>query len=210
MTDCCRSGSAVASYAPMRQLTALFLACIAFCLPKPLEAQQDNAEISIIPRPAKLTTGTGQFTLTPATTIWVTSETAALGRRLARYLEPATGFDLAVRTTGTPTGNRIVLRLDSALARLGDEGYTLDVAPGVVSLRAAKPAGLFYSIQSLRQILPVEIFREAPVTGVAWVGACASHRGFAALRVARNASRRWPAFHAQGVRQEVHRSPRAP
>ncbi len=152
----------------MRLLKASFLACIALGLAEPLQNQQNSAAVSIVPRPAKLTTQTGRFTLTPRTTIWATGAAAPLGRQLAGYLEPATGFDLAIRTVGTPAGNRIVLRIDPTLSRLGDEGYTLDVAPGLVSIRAPKSAGVFYGVQSLRQILPVEIFREAPVTGVTW------------------------------------------
>ncbi|MGK2963959.1 MAG: beta-N-acetylhexosaminidase, partial [Gemmatimonadaceae bacterium] len=147
---------------------AVLIAALVAGLADPLLCQTNPGTISIIPRPASLTARAGQFTLTPRTTIWATTETASLGRQLARYLEPATGFDLPVRTSGTPTGNRIVLRLDPGLAPLGDEGYVLDIAAGVVSIRAAKPAGVFYGIQSLRQVLPVEIFREARVTGVAW------------------------------------------
>ena len=120
--------------------------------------------VSIIPQPARIEMKEGQFTLTPATVIWTTTRTSSLGKQLERYLEPATGFDLAVRA-GTPSGNRIVLRLDPTLARLGDEGYVLDVARGAVTIRAAKEAGIFYGIQSLRQLLPVEIFREATVSG---------------------------------------------
>ncbi len=152
----------------MKLLTASLFVCIALSSAQDLQSQQNVATVSIIPRPVTLTTRTGHFTLTPRTTIWATRGAESLGRQLANYLEPATGFDFTVRTTGAPTGNRIVLRLDPALTKLGDEGYTLDIAPGVVSIRASKPAGVFYGIQSLRQILPVEIFRGAPVTGVAW------------------------------------------
>jgi hexosaminidase len=145
-------------------LVAPLVLGITLAAPRDIRSQQ----VSIIPRPATLTARAGHFTLGPSTTIWAMRGTAALGRQLANYLEPATGFDFAVRTVGTPAGNRIVLRLDPALTRLGNEGYLLDVAPGVVSIRALKPAGVFYGIQSLRQILPVEIFREATVSGVAW------------------------------------------
>ncbi|HEU4878450.1 MAG TPA: beta-N-acetylhexosaminidase, partial [Gemmatimonadaceae bacterium] len=147
---------------------ALFFACVAEITAQPLRGQQTLSSDAIIPRPASLTSRAGHFTITPNTAIWTTRETAVLGHQLASYLAPATGFDLNVRAAGTPTGNRILLRLDPKLTRLGDEGYTLDVAPGVVSIRASKPAGIFYGIQSLRQLLPVEIFREAPVIGVAW------------------------------------------
>ncbi len=152
----------------MRLAAAIFGATLIFTQGIPLRAQRAGSTVSIIPRPASLVPRAGRFTLTPRTVIWVDHGTATLGRQLAGYLDPATGFDLTVRTAGTPAGNRIVLRLDPALARLGDEGYLLDVRPGVVSIRAPKAAGVFYGMQSLRQLLPVEIFREAHVTGVNW------------------------------------------
>src|SRR5512132_2622382 len=144
----------------LRRLPAvLLLACVAGTTVQPLQGQHNPPADAVIPRPASLTSKTGRFALTSSTAIWTTRETAVLGRLLANYLAPATGFDLNVRSAGTPTGSRIVLRLDPKLTRLGDEGYTLDVAPGVVSIRASKAAGIFYGIQSLRQLLPVEIFR---------------------------------------------------
>ncbi|MGE5750465.1 MAG: beta-N-acetylhexosaminidase, partial [Gemmatimonas sp.] len=146
----------------------MLFVCVGASTAQPLRGQENPSADAIVPRPASVTSKAGHFTLSPRTTIWVSRETAALGRQLANYLALATSFDLAVRTTGLPAGNRIVLRLEPTLTRLGDEGYTLDVASGVVSIRAPKPAGIFYGIQSLRQLLPVEIFREAPVSGVAW------------------------------------------
>lgn len=153
---------------PMRLAAFLFTATLIFTQGIPLQAQRDSTTVSIVPRPANLVMSAGRFKLTPHTVIWTDRGTAALGRQLVRYLEPATGFDLTVRAAGTPTGNRIVLRLDPTITKLGDEGYVLDVRPGVVSIRASKAAGVFYGMQSLRQLLPVEIFREAPVTGVNW------------------------------------------
>ena len=152
----------------MKTNYALLVAVLVVGLAEPLLGQTSEATISIIPRPAQLAVRTGSFTLGPRTTIWANRGTASLGKQLARYLEPATGFDLPVLTSGTPAGNRIVLRLDETLTRLGDEGYILDVSPGIVSIRAAKAAGVFYGMQSLRQLLPAEIFREATVPGVAW------------------------------------------
>lgn len=149
-------------------LAIIGFACVAGTTAQDLRGLDSPAADAIVPRPASLTLKPGHFTLTPRTSIWVTRETAVLGRQLASYIAPATGFDLAVRTIGAPAGNRIVLRIDTSLSRLGNEGYTLDVAPGVVSIRAPEAAGIFYGIQSLRQLLPADILREAPVTGVTW------------------------------------------
>jgi hexosaminidase len=42
-------------------------------------------------------------------------------------------------------------------ADLGAEGYSLSITPPVVSLNAHGPAGLFYAVQTLRQLFPPEI-----------------------------------------------------
>ena len=40
---------------------------------------------------------------------------------------------------------------------LGEEGYELTIAPDGVTITAAGPAGLFYGVQTLRQLLPPQI-----------------------------------------------------
>ena len=123
---------------------------------------------AVIPRPSTVTPHVGHFDITPQTVIWTDAGGAAVGHQLARYIEPATGFRFAVRTGGSPPARAIVLRLDPSLARLGSEGYTLDIRADGVTARAAEPAGLFYAVQTIRQLLPSEIFREAAVRGTAW------------------------------------------
>src|SRR5439155_1128821 len=79
-----------------------------------------------------------------------------------------TGLRLAVRTTA-PAGARVIaLHLDPALTSLGAEGYRLDVTLGRVAIRAPQPAGTFYAIQTLRQLLPPAIFRQARVPTAVW------------------------------------------
>ena len=126
------------------------------------------AQIAVIPRPVQSTPHSGHFTLTARTTIWADRATAAVANQLASYLEPATGWRLAVRIATAVPAEGIVLRVDRTLSRLGHEGYVLDVRPGRVVARAPETAGLFYAVQTMRQLLPPEIFREAPVGTVAW------------------------------------------
>ena len=124
--------------------------------------------VSVVPRPVKVTSRPGRFVLTRDTTIWTDRASTAIGHQLARYLEPATGFTLPVRTSAALPPHGIVLRRDRQLARLGREGYALDVGPARVVARAPEDAGLFYALQTIRQLLPPEIFREAPVAGQTW------------------------------------------
>ncbi|MFL5574376.1 MAG: beta-N-acetylhexosaminidase [Gemmatimonadaceae bacterium] len=153
------------------------LAAAVLLAPPALAQRPAPAEpaIAIVPAPASVTPRAGRFVLGTRTVIWADAPSAALGRQLARWLEPATGYALAVRTGGrAPTSNAIVLRRDASLARLGAEGYALDVGRARVVARAPAAAGLFYAAQTMRQLLPPEIFREAPVAGVAWTMPAAS------------------------------------
>ena len=133
--------------------------------PGPVER---TGTVAIIPEPVKLTRGSGAFALTADTVIWTDAAASSIGRQLARDLEPATGFVLTVRTAGAPPARSIALHRDGSLTRLGSEGYLLDVRPSGVVARAPELAGLFYAVQTMRQLLPPEIFREAPVGRTEW------------------------------------------
>ena len=154
----------------MRHRLALTLAITLSSTAAAQTPAADEATLGVIPRPRKLDTRPGAFTLGPRTVIWTDAASAASGRQLARYLEPGTGLTLAVRTGGAaPGANVIELHRDRALAKtLGTEGYRLSVRPGRVVARAANDAGLFYAVQTMRQLLPAAVLRDAPVPNVAW------------------------------------------
>ena len=127
--------------------------------------------LALIPQPAHLERGAGQFTLTAQTKITVApqaQEVAAIGEYLAAHLRPATGFALPV-AGGNVVTDAIVLQLGGTAKELGSEGYELTVTPTSVIVRAPQPAGLFYGVVTLLQLLPPDIFSAQQVQGVAWV-----------------------------------------
>ncbi|MGE5815042.1 MAG: beta-N-acetylhexosaminidase [Acidobacteriota bacterium] len=124
--------------------------------------------IAVIPQPVSVTTRTGRFPITARTVIWTDQASAAIARQFARFLEPPTGLTLKVQVGGTMPSGAIVLRCDRTLTRLGPEGYRLDVRPARVLVRAPEPAGVFYALQTMKQLLPPEVFREAPVGEITW------------------------------------------
>ncbi|HVI44156.1 MAG TPA: beta-N-acetylhexosaminidase [Chitinophaga sp.] len=107
--------------------------------------------VNIIPQPAEVKTSAGTFTLTGATTI-IAGKNSTEARQLQQAIHDASGLDLSLQTASK--GNSIRLVLNEKLQKeLGDEGYLLEVKPDNIIITAPATAGIFYGIQSLRQLI---------------------------------------------------------
>lgn len=62
-----------------------------------------------------------------------------------------------VTVSGKMCGNINLVATPDLVDRLGEEGYILEISGNGIVLKSATDAGLFYGIQSLRQLLPSEI-----------------------------------------------------
>jgi hexosaminidase len=125
--------------------------------------------VAIIPRPLQLVRGSGEFTIDAGTVIRASAGAEGVARQLAAYLAPATGFSLDVADgRDIAAGGGIQLRIDQSLIRLGVEGYRLEVHNDGVRIEASAPAGLFYGVQTLRQLLPPQVYSETRVRGQRW------------------------------------------
>ncbi|HEX9349460.1 MAG TPA: glycoside hydrolase family 20 zincin-like fold domain-containing protein, partial [Gemmatimonadales bacterium] len=130
-----------------------------------LVAGIQDTTLGLIPRPAQLTRGTGTFLLTPATVVVTDRATRQIGYQLTDWLQPATGYRLAVSGAARTAARTISLRVDPTLSRLGEEGYRLTVTGTRITIQAFRPAGVFYGVETLRQLLPPDVFRAAPAAG---------------------------------------------
>lgn len=137
-------------------LRALLLLLTALVLP----AQE------VIPLPARLTREAGTFALDATTRIHAGKGSRPIAEALRDALRPATGLPLPISEGAAKEG--LVLELDDKAASLGAEGYRLKATPKGVRMTAFRPAGLFYAVQTLRQLLPPAVLRQAEVKGVVW------------------------------------------
>ncbi|MDI9636948.1 beta-N-acetylhexosaminidase [Geitlerinema splendidum] len=130
---------------------------------------QSHDEVAIIPIPAKIVRQSGEFMLKPTTVIVASQGAESTARYLQNCLEPATGFHLKIASEGE---SAISLELSKQFVSLGEEGYSIVVTPSKVRIGSSKPQGLFYGVQTLRQLFPTQIFRSGKVDGIDWTIPC--------------------------------------
>lgn len=124
------------------------------------------SEIAIIPQPNSLQIKGDGFTLTSDTKIVADGRSASVANFAATELRSATGYPLEVAKSGR--GATIEFRIDERLGGLGSEGYQLKTAKNKVTITAKAQAGLFYGYQTLKQLLPSDAYRRAPIPGTLW------------------------------------------
>ena len=131
----------------MKKIIALFCLGLSFV---------SSAQIpSIIPIPSQAVYPTGKFSLPTSISISGPSDAQLkVGyATLLSKLNKATGRQVSLKNNGSAT---IQLQIVNN-AKLGAEGYELQVNAKGVAIKANKSAGLFYGIQTLLQLLPKEI-----------------------------------------------------
>ena len=111
------------------------------------------ASCPILPRPAQFEATFGAFTLSAATVIVADSPNQWNASYLHALFAPLTGFPLPFVPQAEGQASVISLQLGGDREKLGREGYRLTVQPGKVEIEAPEPTGVFYGIQSLRQLL---------------------------------------------------------
>lgn len=134
--------------APAGLIGALFMA-------SPVLAQAPQAargtELRLVPEPRSTTVQTGTFPLRGELRVAAApGEDAFAAGLLKEEIEQASAA--RVRLVEGGDGD-IVLAREGSLADAGDEGYRLEVRPGSIRIAARTAAGLFYGVQTLRQLV---------------------------------------------------------
>ncbi|WP_394837568.1 carbohydate-binding domain-containing protein [Pendulispora rubella] len=132
---------------------------------RPLDKVQLSVATTLLPTPQSVTQGTGQYRLGgPRVAIEYQRGLA----KEAAYLKAALGDVLASSVDASERsqcGSEIRLVIDPN-AHTGSESYTLEVDPQKgIEIRGVDAAGVFYGIQTLRQLIPTEAYRAAASAG---------------------------------------------
>ena len=107
---------------------------------------------NIIPKPASLQAKEGQFVINQSTRLVYKGDQTSIQQAVGDWLNQLknqTGFELA--TSDDATTNTIILELNEQIET--DEGYELSVTAEQVKIMAKNPVGIFYAIQTLRQLI---------------------------------------------------------
>jgi hexosaminidase len=153
---------------------SLFLLSVFTTLTTLAQAPDQNQLIPLIPAPVNQTLNPGHFTL-PASITIETPHERSLAEGLSDFktrLSVPTGYQVSVTEQPTPNATiRLVINKTPEPA-LGPEGYYLSITPQAILLRANQPAGLFYGLQTLLQLLPKEIGSRQQVNLASWTAPC--------------------------------------
>ncbi len=159
------------------KLTALlFLTSLSLC--------PALAELKLVPKPREAEERPGRFPLRGPLAIGLPAQPDEQDRFAAELLreEIAAVAKVKARVTAGPGAVQIVLTRDGAPEQVGEEGYLLEVSAQRIRLAARTAAGLFYGVQTLRQLV--------------------TRTGIPAVRILD-----WPAMRWRGLHDDLSRGP---
>lgn len=112
-----------------------------------------SAQNNLIPQPASYQAGVGTFSLRSSTGISTAGKLAEAKSVADQFiaLPMVKGLKLSGKSSASNIKFEILNATDPAL---GDEGYELTVNSAGIHLKANKPAGLFYAMHTLHQLIP--------------------------------------------------------
>ncbi len=130
-------------------------------------APDPDKYLAIIPAPVSVVGLKGDFVISEKTKIVLgvaDDETKLASDFLANLVRNSTGISLPVEEGKRASKGSIFMTIDTTIEN--DEGYVLTVSPKKVIVKGGSAAGLFYGVQTIRQLMPAEAENPAVVEGL--------------------------------------------
>jgi hexosaminidase len=125
------------------------------------------SQLSIIPEPASLIQKPGEYKFNSSISISADQNSAAIKKTADWLKEKLSVTGLPVSVIGEKGNIQLVLN-KSANSTIGKEGYTLVSSSDGIIINANEPAGLFYGIQTLLQLMPAAVESKSIVRNINW------------------------------------------
>lgn len=138
--------------------------------------KETNEQCSLIPQPNELKANTGHFRFNPSTVFYVSSEldknSASIIDAFCQNLNEVSGL----QTASQPLNDTEVLPKQSIVFKtnkeIAPEGYELSIQPDGITVEASDRSGVFYAIQTMKQLLPVDIYGNQSISNAEWTLPC--------------------------------------
>ena len=145
-------------------LSIIVLISVSSCM------KHEPANINVVPFPNKVEMKTGAFNLAGADVVYVKElddESKNIIYAFASQLSRVTGIKNAVREGDASTG--IVFTLDTSMPH---EAYKLKVKRNGIHIKASNFRGFNYAVQTIKQMLPIEIYGSGLAEKNSWTIRC--------------------------------------
>ena len=127
------------------------------CMPRPARPPRPERLVPVIPAPHVTRPGVGAWTAPDTLDVWVADTTnvelKALGTLAVEIATAATGKRITLVSGRRVRERAIQLRQIQTLVAEKEGSYTLTVAREGIEITSSTGAGLFYGLQTLRQLL---------------------------------------------------------
>ena len=150
---------------------AIFFILLSFMVSCAEKAVQENT-ISVIPQPMYSRADEGFFAINKDTKIvldYPSEEMQRIAGFLNEKLSKAAGFELEVISGGSMPKENFIAFMNAGLQT---ESYEINVVPQHILVDYGDGAGAFYALQTIFQLLPVEIFSQEMQKRVQWTVPC--------------------------------------
>ncbi|WP_109674888.1 family 20 glycosylhydrolase [Dyadobacter jejuensis] len=115
--------------------------------------------LPIIPSPVKMSRGQGAYTLLSSAKIYFEVGLEKEAAYLAAKLKEASGTNFTTEKSSADAQGGVQLKLAPGKIK-GKEAYQLTVDTNGIRIAGNDPAGVFYGIQSLAQLIPLDVYQK--------------------------------------------------
>lgn len=143
----------------------MLILCFAVLWCSKISANGVNKELAIIPKPVSIVQGTGSFVFSGNTRIYIAKypndSIKNIAKDFIQIMHKATGLKFS--STRKAYNAQIQMQINTSLP---GEAYKLNITTQNITIEAAQPAGFYYALQTLKQLMPRNVMAGVPDVSV--------------------------------------------